>query len=212
MKVNRITKEKFESLGFKVNQNIYTNTNPIVREIFWRRLDRLISLYNFSGKTVLDFGCGEGALLPTLSKISDKVYGIDMNAKAAKQIVEMYKLSNVDIINADINNYKFDISFDAVICADVLEHFKDLSVPISYIRNVLNRKGNLLISVPSENFLYVVGRAVFGFTKPEDHYHASKDIIKFITKNGFKLIKKYGYPFGMPYQLSAFELCVFEKE
>lgn len=210
-KANRVSKEEFEAMNTKVNQNIYTNRNWIVRELFWRRLDKLLSLTNLDNKVVMDFGCGEGALLPTLSELSKEVYGVDIKSEAAEELVSRYKLKNVQVVSADLREPLYQNMFDVVICADVLEHFKQMGEAIATISIALKEDGFLLVSAPTENFFYRIGRRVFGFVKPPDHYYNSLEITKYLKENGYYHINRYGYPFKMPYSFSAFELMLFSK-
>ena len=67
-------------------------------------------------------------------------------------------------------------SFDTIVAADVLEHIIDLPPLIAEFRRLLKPGGELLVSAPSENRFYEFGRRVFGYTKPDDHYHAASYI------------------------------------
>lgn len=209
--MKRISPQYLRSIELETYTEVYKHKNYFVREIFWRRLERLLSLYDFTNKTILDLGCGEGILFPSLAQFSEEIYGIDMITTMAERIIADHNLKNITLVNADIQKYTFPIKFDVIICADVLEHFKDLSIVMDYIYAALKPQGNLLLSVPTENTLYRIGRLIFGFQNPEDHYHNSREIVSFISNSKFKLIKNYHYPARLPYQLSAFEMCLFQK-
>ena len=57
--------EGFESIGIT-----YISNNPIISYIWWSRLQAMIDLASkVKAEKVLDFGCGEGVLLPSLSNI-----------------------------------------------------------------------------------------------------------------------------------------------
>jgi hypothetical protein len=51
-----------------------------------------------------------------------------------------------------------------------------------------------LVTLPTENFIYELGRVVVNKTKPLDHYHSSKEVIKFLQNNNFLQIDKTMVP------------------
>jgi len=81
-----------------------------------------------------------------------------------------------------------------VIAADVLEHFQDLSFPVSVIKRWLKNDGRLYTSLPTENWIYTSLRKVFGVQKPEDHYHTGYEVERYLQSNGFKPIRKKFVP------------------
>jgi len=178
---------------------LYYSKYLLVRKFFWMRL-RLIYLQIIQDKqpkiTCLDFGGGGGVFLPTLSKIFKTVICVDMEDYEAKRVVNEYKLSNVRLIRSDISDLSSEFGrFDTIIAADVLEHFKDLSVPVKYLKRWLAEDGVLYTSLPSENFIYILLRRVFNITKPLDHYYSGYDVENYLRDNGFKQIYRAYVPF-----------------
>jgi predicted TPR repeat methyltransferase len=164
-----------------------------VRKFFWARLK---AIHRSMVRTVpqrrvaIDFGCGSGVFLPTLANMFDLVQGIDIEANEAKEIVSAYKLQNVRLVNADIYNLK-DAEIekaDAIVAADVLEHFKELDVPVRRLREWLTDDGYLFTSGPSENFLTRWGRILGRIEKPWDHYHTGYEVEQFLEQHGFQRI------------------------
>ena len=90
----------------------------------------------------------------------------------------------VDPIPVDIAK---DMGADIVIATDVLEHFRDLSTPIEFINKHLVKDGLLIVTLPTENILYELGRVVINKKKPEDHYHKSSAVIDFLQENGYSI-------------------------
>jgi SAM-dependent methyltransferase len=162
-----------------------------VRKFFWARLK---AIHRSMVKTVphrrvaIDFGCGSGVFLPTLANTFDLVQGIDIEANEAKEIVSAYQLQNVRLINADIYNLH-DAQIekaDAIVAADVLEHFKDLEAPIRRLHEWLKDDGYLFTSGPSENILTKTGRILGRIEKPWDHYHTGYEVEQFLEQHGFQ--------------------------
>jgi 2-polyprenyl-3-methyl-5-hydroxy-6-metoxy-1,4-benzoquinol methylase len=72
--------------------------------------------------------------------------------------------SNVDVKDASKNNIS-DLpanSFDLIIALDVLEHVKDLPRILRELLALLKQGGQLIVSGPTENILYRIGRKVAG--------------------------------------------------
>jgi ubiquinone/menaquinone biosynthesis C-methylase UbiE len=108
-------------------------------------------------------------------------------------------LENVEIVQGDVEQLDFSKSpFDAVVAADVLEHFRDLNVPVVALRRWLKPEGLLFTSLPTENWPYVVLRKVFGIEKPWDHYHTGYEVEAFLTANGFERVRTRCVPLYAP--------------
>jgi predicted TPR repeat methyltransferase len=160
-----------------------------VRKFFWLRLR---CIYKSMMKNVknwhacLDFGCGNGVFLPTLSSLFSSLKGIDIEMVEAPQIVDYYDLKNVQLIKSDIHTYEFvEKSFDVIIATDVLEHFKKLDRPVSQIYRWLKDDGMLFTSLPTENVFTKGARILGRFQKPWDHYHTGEAVESFLLQHGF---------------------------
>ena len=209
VRVPRRTFLQYEGL---IRQRVYTNPNPLVRWIFWRRL---ASLLKFSRevrrKRALDFGCGEGAFLPSLCRSFVDVVGVDMDVTAAGALARHYRLDNLSLVDAKAPHLPFaDGVFDFIVAADVLEHLADLEPIVKELGRLLASGGRLVVSAPSENFLYELGRKLFGFTKPEDHYHLPRDIEEELASR-LELRHKRYLPLHLHEGVSAFVLLSFGK-
>jgi SAM-dependent methyltransferase len=195
-----------------VHQRIYTNSNPLVRWIFWKRLEGLAEFSRDAKRgRVLDFGCGEGAFLPSLCRLFRDVVAVDVDVAAARALAGHYRLQNVALLRAQAPLLPFAKgTFDFIVAADVLEHLHDLDPVVEELDRLLVPGGRLVISAPSENVLYAVGRKLFGFTKPEDHYHEPRDIEESLARH-LKLQQKRYLPLDLYEGLSAFVLFSFDK-
>jgi len=123
----------------------------------WRK-DEQIQQYDdhfprstVSGKRVLDFGCGDGALSFYAAQLgASRVVGIDLiegdilKAKARVLVESMdnpptFQLSGKDAIPFE------DSSFDVILCFDVLEHIFDYPKIMLEWKRVLAPEGRILI-------------------------------------------------------------------
>jgi SAM-dependent methyltransferase len=207
IKYPRDTLLQYERL---IHQRIYTNANPLVRWIFWRRLAKLLEFSSAVERgRVLDFGCGEGAFLPSLCSNFKDVVAVDVDVAAARALAGHYGLDNLSILKARAPTLPFaDGIFDFIVAADVLEHVRDLDPVVKELARLLAPGGRLVISAPSENVLYEVGRKIFGFTKPDDHFHTPRDIEKRLSLH-FELHHRRLFPLPVLQGLSAFVLFSF---
>jgi 2-polyprenyl-3-methyl-5-hydroxy-6-metoxy-1,4-benzoquinol methylase len=53
-------------------------------------------------------------------------------------------------------------SFDVIVATDVLEHVEDISGTLADMRALLKPNGQIIISGPTENILYKIGRKLAG--------------------------------------------------
>lgn len=180
---------------------LYFSRNAVVRQIFWKRLKTLYRLMEHADHPkdhILDFGGGNGVFLPSLAQLFKHVTCIDLDTQRAAKIAAVFDLKNVKLQSANLNNDSLlEKPVDAIVAADVLEHFKDLSGPVRSVTRFLKDDGFLYTSLPTENRLYVLLRKIFNLKKPEDHYHSGYEVEKFLSANGFRRLKRRHIPFPL---------------
>ncbi|MFH1457231.1 MAG: class I SAM-dependent methyltransferase [Patescibacteria group bacterium] len=168
---------------------LYFHKNKVAQNFFWHRLEiaNAIIEKNVENKGIcLDFGCGNGVFLPTLSSIFQKVIAVDLETQETKQIIKKYNLKNVELITGDLDVLELPKNkFDLVVALDVLEHFKNAEAQVNKIKSILKKESYLITSLPTENLFTILTRKVSGQPKPFDHYHKGKDIEKMIKNKNF---------------------------
>lgn len=114
--------------------------------------------------SLLDVGCASGqkALLyaSTLGLTADKIVGIEPQEYYATQARQKFRVHNIDIEKEPFPLP--DESLDLVICNQVLEHLKNIFMPLSEMDRVVKRGGWLLIGVPNMASLYSRALLLFG--------------------------------------------------
>jgi 2-polyprenyl-3-methyl-5-hydroxy-6-metoxy-1,4-benzoquinol methylase len=145
----------------------YSHRNPIINWLFWQRLRKVMEYIQRPApyERILDFGCGSGVMLPYLSQISAQVTAMDVDLLPLESVqVHIPLAKNVEVTDATKSNIS-DLpanSFDLIIALDVLEHVKDLPRTLHELLALLKPGGQLIISGPTENILYRIGRKIAG--------------------------------------------------
>jgi len=197
----------------------YDSKNPLIKRLFFARLKKALDLSMLSDakeSNVADFGCGDCIFLKFLEEKykNIKTYGIDI----LPQVLGNKNFLRAQLKISDLNDTRFENNFfDAIFCLDTLEHFENLSGPIGEIKRTLKPGGKLVVSLPTENFAYKLGRFLLKGTfsskkgpSSSPHFHNAKQLKRAILDNNFvaKSSKKI-YPI-LP--LTFFEIVLFEKK
>jgi SAM-dependent methyltransferase len=150
----------------------YLHGNPLIRWLFWKRLEHAAELLGHGPfPSGLDFGCGLGLLLPTLSARTERTYGTDLELSPARQLVARLGLRRVELVEPGALPHTIsDRALGYVVATDSLEHVDDLGAEIASFARMLAPGGALVVSGPTETGLYKLGRALAGFAG-KGHYH-----------------------------------------
>ena len=174
----------------------YLHGNPLIRRLMWRRLDCIAEFLRTGNcASVLEFGCGIGVFLPTLCKLSRTVYAIDLVSAYARALAANYGL-DVTFVE-DLRDVPAQ-SLDVIIAADVLEHIEDVPSCLAAFREKLSDGGRLIVSGPTENIVYKIGREIAGFGKKGDYHKSNIDDLKaVIVSCGFRIARSTTLPFAI---------------
>jgi SAM-dependent methyltransferase len=152
----------------------YCHRNPLIRWLFWRRLDQAWQLAAVRpGESVFDFGIGSGVLLPSLKPLARRIAGSDLHLAPARAMAAHLGMW-VELIGSDGLAKWAAVNvgqFDCVFALDVLEHVEtdELRQLSGHFRQLLRPSGRLIVSGPTETFAYRVGRKLAGFRN--DYHH-----------------------------------------
>ncbi|HYG23650.1 MAG TPA: class I SAM-dependent methyltransferase [Verrucomicrobiae bacterium] len=108
----------------------------------------------FTGKRMLDIGCGEGSFTVVLGQNFEEVHGIDVQdafLNSFRQKVSADKRFFVQCMSASEMTFP-DAHFDTIVSIETLEHVPDLKGAARQISRVLKPGGELLITVPNRWF------------------------------------------------------------
>jgi 2-polyprenyl-3-methyl-5-hydroxy-6-metoxy-1,4-benzoquinol methylase len=145
----------------------YSHPNPFINWLFWQRLHKVINYIERDApyEHVLDFGCGSGVLLPFLCEIGQRVTAMDIDLLPFERVSRLRAFpANLQFLDAREVTLK-DLpkaSFDIIVATDVLEHVEDLPGTLTDMEALLKPGGQIVISGPTENILYKIGRKLAG--------------------------------------------------
>lgn len=149
-------------------------------------------LNRFSYNSVLDVGCGTGALLSDLAKINTQanLAGIDITPEMIG--VAGGKLGQrAELVVGDVENLPWqENTFDAVVSTYAFHHFPRPKVALTEINRVLKPEGILIIAdlwLPSP--VRQLTNLLIRFIKTGDvHVYSKAEITSLLSESGFKSI------------------------
>ena len=141
----------------KIPFNIYGDFNTAVDQIkkwdpliVYPELKKIIS--NFKKIKIIDFGCGGGWLVNSMSfhhKNKVEITGIDFNPKVIEYANKIKDLCNLDskFFTSDIFEFKSSEKFDLVISLGVLHHTNNCHEAIRYITSFNDQNSYLFLGL-----------------------------------------------------------------
>ncbi|MDJ0981000.1 MAG: methyltransferase domain-containing protein [Kiloniellales bacterium] len=146
----------------------YCHGNPLAAYVSWLRLFRSVELARrhlpVAGRA-LDFGSSVGELGRLLAE-----QGTDVRYEFIEQeepAAVFLQQSLPEALRQTLETAP-DGAYDWVFAIDSLEHNDDFAELLARIGEKLSPRGLLILSGPTENRLYRLGRAIAGF---DSHYH-----------------------------------------
>src|SRR3954452_21736816 len=113
--------------------------------------------------SALDLGCGDGRL--TLHLRAERVTAADVSATALERAHGRLDGAEAVELEPDAPLPFADSSFDLVLCAETIEHVRDVSLLLSELRRVLAPRGRLALTTPAHGRSTGLAAAVVGFER-----------------------------------------------
>lgn len=168
---------------------------------------RLLALFPPGGpggaRRVLDVGCGPGYLCEVLRDRGYAVTGIERAGWGPPQGAEGYTL-----VDADLEDGLPRLEggpFEAIVCADILEHLRNPAALLAQLRGVLAPGGRLIASLPNSGNLYFRLVVLAGRFPKEEKGLFDRTHVHFFTWDGWTTLLAEGgfrvgavFPTGIP--------------
>jgi ubiquinone/menaquinone biosynthesis C-methylase UbiE len=97
----------------------------------------------------LDLGCGDGRL--TASLRAGAVTAADVSSVALKRASQRLSDAEIALLEPDAPLPFVDGEFELVLCAETIEHVRDVQLFLSEIRRVLRPGGGLALTTPAHS-------------------------------------------------------------
>ncbi len=185
----------------------------------------LLSTVRREGSVLLDVGCWDGEFTVEYARVVgsglSEVHGFDFFPAQ----LETARRRGVHTQAIDLEIQKFplaDASMDVVVCNQVLEHLKQIYLPLSEIHRVLKVGGHAVISVPNlaalhNRLLLLFGKqpATIRIMGPHVRGYSYGSFTQFLEHHGLfvceqiKPVGMYPFPVGMGSAIARFvpSLC-----
>jgi SAM-dependent methyltransferase len=156
------------------------------------RIEKLLRTVEDRDPVLLDVGCWDGEFTMRCASLlgASRVLGVEIYEEPARAA----EARGIEVARVDLESQHFpwdDESVDVVICNQVLEHLKNIWLPMSEMHRVLRPGGHAVLSVPNLSSLHnrvllSIGRQptsirVFG---PHVRGYTWNEFRLFVEKNG----------------------------
>ena len=146
----------------------YCHRTPLAAYVSWLRLFRALHIARKNcpaGKRVLDFGSSVGELGQMLFDTSVSYEFIEQDEGAAAFLKSRLPRAVMQTLDAAP-----DDAYDWIFAIDSLEHNDNYAELLHQLSSKLSPHGVLVLSGPTENRLYRLGRLIAGY---DGHYHTT---------------------------------------
>jgi ubiquinone/menaquinone biosynthesis C-methylase UbiE len=161
-------------------------------------------LFNFTGKKILDLGCGTGRYATRLAK-NNNVTGVDFNNEMLEIAREKAMKAKVEVKfeKSDVTKYKPKNSADIILSMLVHDHVKNLDRAARVIFLASKQGTRLFVTNVNPKFTYESQyfgkRRMFGDYSTDEYYHPLGEYLRVFRKYGFELVNSWDLIFEEKY-------------
>ena len=181
---------------------------------FFARID-ILELMDLTpeGLRVLDIGCACGATLREIGMHNPtaKLYGVELNEKAAAFAAPFAKILTMDVEHMDLE--VIPERFDYIVMGDVIEHLLDPWAAIANMHELLVPGGCIVASIPNVAFVGNIMSVLLGNWTYQDaglldrthlRFFTYTEIVKIFEEVGFKIEQKKMNQIELPDYVKVF--------
>lgn len=115
--------------------------------------------------SLLDVGCGRGAVAAHFAEAGYSVTALDISPLAIQMTERLHPAIKAAVL--DLENEPLNGSFDVILCLEMLQQVRDPVAVLAKLRDALAPEGTLIVSLPNEFHLarrlaILAGRVNFG--------------------------------------------------
>jgi ubiquinone/menaquinone biosynthesis C-methylase UbiE len=137
----------------------------------------------------LDLGCGDGRLTSLLR--AQNVTGADVSQVALERAAARLPDARLELVRPDEPLPFPDNEFELVLCAETIEHVRDVQLLLSEARRVLQPGGTLALTTPAHSRLTGLALLVGGF---ERRFDPLSPHLRFFTRRSLRaLLNELGF-------------------
>lgn len=193
---------KYAQSGYTEHGRVVFGINVSKRYHQQKYVSALAFLQAGTGETILDAGCGDGALSAQMAPHCKAVHAIDVAGNAFAR--EYSGIPNVHFAKMNIEELAFhDGFFDKIVCVEALEHVLDPEKAVAEFYRALRPGGLLVLTYPTINRSLI--RTILQKLKLKEevkmYEHLSEwsydDVIKNVTRAGFEFVRGQGIAFEL---------------
>ncbi len=156
--------------------------------------------YQYSPASILDFGCGEGALSQRLNDIGFDVVSADADKSDFKADTTFEHIDFESFLEMNKFAEKYKYKFDIVLSIEVIEHLENIKLYLRTVSNVLKKGKILILTTPNPSswlsrlfFLYKGIPHQFGKDDLSNYGHINPifyiELEYLLGQEGFEILK-----------------------
>ncbi len=148
--------------------------------------------YSNKNLKILIAGCGthQAAIIARLNP-QNFIIGVDISKNSIdheKKLKELHNLNNLELINNDFRELKFDYKFDYIISTGVIHHLKEPDTALNFFEKNISDKGVIYLMVYGSKKRFALNEIVkvykkLQFTQTEKSIIQSKNLIGNLDEN-----------------------------
>lgn len=175
-----------------------------------------------SGKKVLHCGCSSGRYLrdrvkrkslfhEVLRRVSDGLYGLDIDAESVKIMSEEMGYENLYVGDVEkLDDLDLSETFDLVVAGDLLEHLTRPGAMLDGIKRFLSKDSEVIVSTNNAFGLhYQLKRWLGRYSEQFEHvcFYSPETLVHLFERHGYSVREIYGAYTEEPY--STMQLVKF---